>query len=146
MNRRELLSDLKFQVLSPFFGICRLNMEEDVPEWVLQSHWHCLTRTAEEVSVVCEASAIPAFDREAGEDWLSHILTVPYEWIIEWEGHCIGVARLTLTESDNRARYAVALFDSALYGKGLGTETTRLVLQYAFQKLKLHRVDLNVLT
>jgi len=96
--------------------------------------------------VVCEASAIPAFDREAGEDWLSHILTVPYEWIIEWEGHCIGVARLTLTESDNRARYAVALFDSALYGKGLGTETTRLVLQYAFQKLKLHRVDLNVLT
>lgn len=91
-----------------------------MPEWVLQSHWHCLTRTAEEVSVVCEASAIPAFDREAGEDWLSHILTVPYEWIIEWEGHCIGVARLTLTESDNPGAICRGSFRFGIVREGIG--------------------------
>ncbi len=269
-------------MLNPFFGICRLDAEAGMPGWALQSRWHSVTRTADEVSVVCEAADIPAevvcgrdwrgfrvagtldfsltgilaavggsladagislfavssfdtdyffvktvdlqpaldvldaggawifrddaaipakiievavaarniapvltgdritlrrpkrgdiadririgrqaefvrmcggdtcsipiFDEAAGEDWYRHILTVPYEWIIDLNGHCIGVARLTLTECDNRARYAVALFDSALYGQGLGTEVTRLVLRFAFQELKLHRVDLNVLT
>ncbi len=309
MNRSEILSKLKFHVLDTLFGICRLDAEADMPEWALQSRWHSMTRTTDEVSVVCDAAdipqqvacgrdwrgfrvagtldfsltgilgavggtmadagislfavstydtdyffvktvdlqpaldvldaggagilcrdtvkddegvtlyravepgpakkatecmnaahsaetvevavtthniapmlsgdritlrrpkrsdiadririgrqvefvrmcggdtcSIPPFDEAAGEDWFAHILTVPYEWIIDLNGHCIGVARLTLTECDNRARYAVALFDSALYGQGLGTEVTRLVLRFAFQELKLHRVDLNVLT
>jgi [ribosomal protein S5]-alanine N-acetyltransferase len=44
-----------------------------------------------------------------------------------------------------RARYSISFFDSSILGKGLGTETTELVLQFAFNDLKLHRVDLRVL-
>jgi RimJ/RimL family protein N-acetyltransferase len=36
-------------------------------------------------------------------------------------------------------------FDPAYWSRGLGTEATRLVLQFAFVELKLHRVDLRVL-
>lgn len=67
------------------------------------------------------------------------------EWCVEFEGRLVGQARLTVSEMDNRARYAVGLFDPNVWGKGLGTEITQLVLHYAFDELKLHRVDLRVL-
>ncbi len=66
-------------------------------------------------------------------------------WVIEYEGRCIGTARLTLTESDRRARFAIGIFDFSKLGIGLGTEATRLVLGHAFNTLGLHRVDLRVL-
>ncbi|MEI3604406.1 GNAT family protein [Pseudogracilibacillus sp. SE30717A] len=67
------------------------------------------------------------------------------EWCVEFEGRCVGQARLSVNEEDNRARYAVGLFDPSIWGKGLGTEVTQLVLHYAFTELNLHRVDLRVL-
>lgn len=74
------------------------------------------------------------------------MITSPaFEWAVEFKGKCIGQARLTINESDKRARYAVGLFDISQLGKGLGTEITRLVLDYAFNTLHLHRVDLRML-
>lgn len=67
------------------------------------------------------------------------------EWCVEFEGRLVGQARLTVSEMDNRARYAVGLFDPFIWGKGLGTEITQIVLHYAFEELNLHRVDLRVL-
>ncbi|MFD1636745.1 GNAT family N-acetyltransferase [Evansella tamaricis] len=67
------------------------------------------------------------------------------EWCIEYEGKMIGQARLTVSEMDNRARYAIGLFNPSVWGKGIGTEVTQLVLNYAFEELRLHRVDLRVL-
>jgi [ribosomal protein S5]-alanine N-acetyltransferase len=67
------------------------------------------------------------------------------EWCVEYDGRCIGQARLTVSDEDCRARYAVGIFDTSILGKGLGTEITQLVLRYAFEELKLHRVDLRVL-
>ncbi len=72
-------------------------------------------------------------------------LSTPLAWTIEPERKGIGGIRLTLNEADRRARLAMGIFDANKLGKGLGTEATRLVLQYAFETLKLHRVDLRVL-
>ncbi len=72
-------------------------------------------------------------------------LSHPLEWTIEHEGKWIGVARLTVNEADRRARFAIGIADINKLGKGLGTEATRLVLDYAFNTLGLHRVDLRVL-
>jgi RimJ/RimL family protein N-acetyltransferase len=72
--------------------------------------------------------------------------TDPYSWAIEHAGRCVGSARLhSLSAADRRARYAIGLFDRRVWGQGLGTEATRLVLRYAFESLGLHRVDLRVL-
>lgn len=69
----------------------------------------------------------------------------PCQWVIEFAGRCIGEARLTVDAKNRRARYAIGIFDTTKLGMGLGTEATRMVLRYAFEVLKLHRVDLRVL-
>lgn len=83
--------------------------------------------------------------REEVVVWYDRIQSNQLEWMIEHGGKCIGAARLTVDEGDRRARYAVGIFDISKLGMGLGTEVTRLVLDYAFTKLGLHRVDLRTL-
>jgi RimJ/RimL family protein N-acetyltransferase len=83
---------------------------------------------------------------EGGESFYRQLAADPYGWAIEHEGRCIGSARLhSLSQEDRRARYAVGIFDSRCWSRGLGTEVTRLVLRCAFETLGLHRVDLRVL-
>ncbi|OZM57574.1 GNAT family N-acetyltransferase [Lottiidibacillus patelloidae] len=82
---------------------------------------------------------------ERAQQYVESIRSRKIAWCIEYEGRLIGSARLTVNEEDNRARYAVGIFDPSVWSKGLGTEITQLVLQYAFEELELHRVDLRVL-
>jgi len=82
---------------------------------------------------------------ERATKFIDSIRTNKFEWCVEFEGRLIGQARLKVSETDNRARYAVGLFDPSVWSKGLGTEITQLVLHYAFEELNLHRVDLRVL-
>ncbi|MBN2238973.1 MAG: GNAT family N-acetyltransferase [Dehalococcoidales bacterium] len=88
---------------------------------------------------------LPELTREEVTGWWERIASNPGEWIIEYEGKCIGNARLTVNEKDRRARYAVGIYDITKLNMGLGTEVTGLVLDYAFNTLGLHRVDLRVL-
>ena len=57
------------------------------------------------------------------------------EWIVEAEGRFLGSARLHSFDGDGGAKCASGLLDPDLLGKGLGTETTRLVLAYASDHL-----------
>ena len=80
--------------------------------------------------------------------WYDHVSSDPnpLHWAIELQGRFAGTARLhSLDEVDRRARYAVGLLDRNLLGKGLGRRVTRLVLQFGFEQLGLHRIDLRVL-
>lgn len=78
--------------------------------------------------------------------WFTRFSAEAYGWAIEYEGRYIGTARLHHHDAhDRRARYAVGIHDPSVWGHGLGTEVTRLVLGYAFDVLGLHRVDLRVL-
>ncbi|MDX8342412.1 GNAT family protein [Rossellomorea sp. YZS02] len=88
---------------------------------------------------------LQSFTMEEARAFVEKILTTKYNWCIEYLGHCIGQARLTVNEEDQRARYAIGIFDPSVLGKGLGTEVTQLLLSYAFEELRLHRVDLRVL-
>lgn len=84
---------------------------------------------------------------EEVERWYEILLSDPLSWIIEANGKCVGHCRLHSLDTDNRAaRYAIGIFNRDYWGKGYGTEATRLVLKYAFEELKLHRVDLRVLS
>ena len=64
---------------------------------------------------------------------------------ISMDYKCIGTANLKLTTQDRKARYSIGIFNPTKWNLGLGTEVTKLVLKYAFEELKLHRVDLKVL-
>lgn len=70
----------------------------------------------------------------------------PFVWALDVEGRLIGGCRLHSVEvADERARYAVGILDPELLGRGLGTEITKGVLDYAFDEVGFHRIDLRVL-
>ena len=72
-------------------------------------------------------------------------ITGIYPWAVEYHGHCVGHASLAVDPGQHCARYSVGLFAAALRGRGLGHEVTRLVLAWAFDVLRVHRVELEVL-
>lgn len=87
-----------------------------------------------------------ALTEDRAQEWYARIDSNPFAWIIEVDGRCVGAAHLhALDQQNRRVRYAVALFDRAVWNQGIGTEVTRLVLWYAFEFLHLHRVELRVL-
>jgi RimJ/RimL family protein N-acetyltransferase len=68
-----------------------------------------------------------------------------YRSAIEYDGECIGSARLIIDADQHCATYAVGVFVAELRGRGLGREVTRLVLAWGFEVLGVHRVQLEVL-
>ena len=64
-------------------------------------------------------------------------------WSIETlEGQLAGTVELRLTSRAKRAEIGIAIQDKSLWSMGLGTDTVRLVLGYAFEDLQLNRVEL----
>jgi [ribosomal protein S5]-alanine N-acetyltransferase len=68
-----------------------------------------------------------------------------YTWAIEHGGRCIGGTGLRVNVDQHRASFWIGLFVPDLRGRGLGKEITRLILDWAFGELGLHRVELEVL-
>lgn len=88
---------------------------------------------------------IKPITQDAAEKWVNNSMNQPYVWIIEVDGKGVGEARLDRVDmNDLRANYAIGIYDPAMLGKGVGTEATLLVLQYAFHDVGLHRVGLRV--
>lgn len=50
------------------FAVCRLDPESRIPEWGLSGSWFAVTRTMDELSIVCEECAIPEAVR-CERDW-----------------------------------------------------------------------------
>ncbi|CAA9551770.1 MAG: Ribosomal-protein-S5p-alanine acetyltransferase [uncultured Thermomicrobiales bacterium] len=78
--------------------------------------------------------------------WYARLASQRFAWAIDLAGRGIGVARLThVDEASRRMDYAIGILAPDLWNQGLGTEATRLVLRFAFDELRLHRVGLLVL-
>lgn len=50
---------MKMTLLPGLFAICRLNPEEPIPSWALSSPLFFLSRTNEELSIICMQNYIP---------------------------------------------------------------------------------------
>lgn len=59
---------LTLSILEGRFGICRLEKGSKIPEWTHGNNFFSVTRTPEELSVVCQESSIPA-DIRAERHW-----------------------------------------------------------------------------
>jgi RimJ/RimL family protein N-acetyltransferase len=83
---------------------------------------------------------------EAARRWVHSLINHDFAWIIELGGCLIGHIRLDRVDlRDRRASLAVGIEDKTRLGLGLGPEAIKLVLEYAFDVLKLHRVSVRVL-
>ncbi len=84
---------------------------------------------------------------QEAELWFQKKTDPTHSWAVEVDLKCVGSVFLHSIEPDNRrARFAIELFDPAYWGRGIGTSATRQVVRFAFEILRLHRLDLRVLT
>jgi RimJ/RimL family protein N-acetyltransferase len=61
-------------------------------------------------------------------------------------GHVVGEAVLNEWDEDNESCNFRIAFAPGAFGRGLGTEATRLIVGHGFEKLGLHRISLEVYT
>lgn len=59
---------LSLIVLPATYAVCRLDSSDDIPEWAATGDFFSVTRTADELSVVCDQRAVPQGVRCEG-DW-----------------------------------------------------------------------------
>lgn len=91
-------------------------------------------------------SLLPLTEAET-ERWIDGLIRHTHAWIVEHDGQLLGEIRLDGVDMhDRRARLAIGLYDQKQLGMGLGREAVRLMLSYAFDSLKLHRVGLRVIS
>ncbi|MDE2312251.1 MAG: GNAT family N-acetyltransferase [Patescibacteria group bacterium] len=57
----------------------------------------------------------------------------------------IGSTSLEINRDHDRATFGIFIGDKRYWNKGLGSEAARLIIDYGFTKLKLHRIELGVL-
>ena len=59
---------LTMKLLKENYGVCRLGQGEAVPAWVMTSSFYSMTKTEDELSVVCDMALIPD-DILCERDW-----------------------------------------------------------------------------
>jgi uncharacterized protein len=64
-------------VVSGSFAVCRLSAKAAVPEWALQGSFFSVTRTVDELSIVCLAAQVPA-EVHHETDWTCLRLEGPF--------------------------------------------------------------------
>jgi len=58
----------------------------------------------------------------------------------------IGYVYIDVDEKNKKAEFSIAVGEKDYWGKGYGTESVKIALDYIFDQLKLNRVFLKVLT
>lgn len=125
--------------------ILRETRESDIDD-------RCIFGRPKEFAYMCGGNRDETIEfppREEWKNWYKHNLKSSNDrinWMIEYDGKCIGSAGLNnISSSDHNATFAIGIWATSYFSKGIGSEATKLVLQYAFDIMKLHRVDLKVL-
>ena len=59
---------LTLQLLELRLAICRLPSDSDVPDWIEGDEFYSVTRTGDELSIVCSEAQVPG-DIEAERNW-----------------------------------------------------------------------------
>jgi len=59
---------LTMKLLNEKFAVCRLNKNELIPDWVKNSDFYSITKTSDELSIVCSQDSIPS-NIKCEKDW-----------------------------------------------------------------------------
>lgn len=70
------MSTLEMIVLDEEYSLCRLEAGSSISEWALESSFYTITKTDDELSVVCESRLVPADVKQDGEWKLLKIAAV----------------------------------------------------------------------
>ena len=59
---------LTMKLLNEKFGVCRFNKNEPIPDWVKNSDFYSITKTSDELSILCYQDSIPN-NIKCEKDW-----------------------------------------------------------------------------
>ncbi|MBG9209508.1 GNAT family protein [Mammaliicoccus sciuri] len=76
---------------------------------------------------------------------IKEIQNEPYEWAIVYQDKFIGQVRLVIDDINNKAKFAIGIFNPECWSMGIGTKVSAAVVNYGFEYLKLHKIYLRVL-
>jgi len=62
------MSNLALSVLPDTFAICRLSPDAPMPDWALTGGFFSITRTTDELSIVCPQANVPS-EIQCDRDW-----------------------------------------------------------------------------
>jgi len=71
------VKSLRFRVVEGRYAVCRLAPDEAVPAWAFSGRLWSITRTPEEISIICAEDAVPASVRHEG-GWAALMLEGPF--------------------------------------------------------------------
>lgn len=77
-DNQRMARSLRFAVLPERLAIARLEPDSDLPEWAASTVFCAVTRTSEELSVVCPESEVPT-DVECDRGWRALKIEGPLE-------------------------------------------------------------------
>lgn len=76
-DRKRKTSGLHFRLLAGRFAIVKLPAGAEIPAWALQGSFYSVTRTVEELSLVCPAENVPGSE-QAETGWACFKLDGPF--------------------------------------------------------------------
>jgi len=71
---------LKFSQLPGRFAVCRLPANSEVPAWSQSGHFTSITRTADELSIVCPLENVP-LEHKPKVHWICFKLEGPFDFL-----------------------------------------------------------------
>ena len=89
------------------------------------------------------------FTAESHNNWMKTMVETRkvYQFIINCDGKDVGSIYLRDVDTENKkAEYGIFIGEADYLGKGIGRAATKLILDFAFNNLKLHKVFLRVLS
>ena len=118
---------LRYSVLEGRFAVCRLAPDAAIPEWAGGPHFLSITRSVNELSIVCDQESVPAVIH-AERDWACLQLQGPFPF--EMTG--VLAAILNPLAAAEVGIFAVSTFDTDyILVKGDRLEAANAALQNA---------------
>lgn len=98
---------LQLSVLSYSLGVCRLDKKDSIPQWAFNSDFFSLTKTQEELSIVCREDIIPTHIKFEGY-WRALKVEGPLDFSL------IGILASisSILASANISIFAISTFDT----------------------------------
>lgn len=98
---------LKMSLLKESYGVCRLNSNETIPNWVINGEVYSITKTKDELSIVCEEENIPS-DVKCEKSWRVLKIEGPLDFSL------VGIlAKISTLMADNSISiFAISTYDT----------------------------------
>ncbi|MEM7033436.1 MAG: ACT domain-containing protein [Chloroflexota bacterium] len=102
-----MIQKLTLSVLPENLTICKLDSRHNIPDWAMNSNFYAITRTTDELSIVCDQAYVPA-DIQHESGWRAFKVEGPLDFALT--GILANLA--TLLADVSVALFAISTFDT----------------------------------